>query len=89
MRRAPYAPSGRWAKVSVSSVVEVFTLGVVIGARRPGIIRTSECLASITVPEVAAFEQPYNIRLHQTQGARSRVPRVPALRVSPDSARRW
>ena len=31
--------------------------------------------------EEAAFDGPYNIRLHPTHGARSRVPRVPALRV--------
>jgi len=32
------------------------------------------------VGEEAAFDEPYNIRLHPTHGARSRAPRVPALR---------
>jgi hypothetical protein len=45
-------------------------------------------LASLNVGEEAAFDERYNIRLHPTHGARSRVPRVPALRVYRDSARR-
>src|SRR5204863_9356507 len=32
------------------------------------------------VREEAAFDEPYNTRLHPTHGTRSRVPRVPALR---------
>ena len=51
-------------------------------------IRTSESWATVPVCEVATFEKPYNIRLHPTHGARSRAPRVPALRVYRDSARR-
>jgi len=40
------------------------------------------------VGEEAAFDGPYNIRLHPTHGARSRAPRVPALRciVTPRGA---
>ena len=40
------------------------------------------------VREEAAFDEPYNTRLHPTHGARSRVPRVPALRciVTPRGA---
>ena len=40
------------------------------------------------VREEAAFDGPYNIRLHPTHGARSRAPRVPALRciVTPRGA---
>ena len=42
----------------------------------------------LLVCEDAAFDELYNIRLHPTQGARSRVPRVPALRciVTPRGA---
>jgi len=40
------------------------------------------------VGEEAAFDEPYNTRLHPTHGARSRAPRVPALRciVTPRGA---
>ena len=46
------------------------------------------------VREEAAFDEPYNTRLHPTHGTRSRVPRVPALRcvVTPRGAgepERW
>ncbi len=57
-------------------------------ARRPVVIRTSESWAHVSVSEVAVFDGPYNIRLHPTHGARSRVPRVPALRWYRDSVRR-
>ena len=59
-----------------------------IGARWPGAIRLSELWTNVSVSEVAAFEGPYNIRLHPTHGARSRAPRVPALRciVTPRGA---
>ena len=58
------------------------------GARCPEVIRTFKSWPGVSVREVAAFDGPYNIRLHPTHGARSRVPRVPALRVYRDSARR-
>ena len=64
-------------------------LVAIIGARWLGTIQTPALWANISVAEVAAFDERYNIRLHQTHGARSRVPRVPALRVYRDSARRW
>ena len=55
---------------------------------RPGVARTLEPSANAAVREEAAFDELYNIRLHPAHGARSRVPRVPALRciVTPRGA---
>ena len=59
-----------------------------VSRARPGVHRTSEPSSNVTVGEEAAFDGPYNIRLHPTHGARSRAPRVPALRciVTPRGA---
>jgi len=61
----------------------------VIDARWLWAIRATVWWARVSDSEVAAFDGRYNIRLHQTHEARSRVPRVPALRVYSGSARRW
>ena len=72
---------------SVKSVTPT-SLAAFSGARQPGVIRASESWANGSVCEMAAFDGPYNIRLHPTHGTRSRVPRVPALRWYCHSARR-
>ena len=55
---------------------------------RPVVIRDLLSLVAQLVCEEAVFDERYNIRLHPTHGARSRVPRVPALRcvVTPRGA---
>ena len=86
-RAAPRHLAAQRDSAPVKSATLV-SLAAFIGARRPEVIRTSESWANVSVSEVAAFEGPYNIRLHPTRGARSHVPRVPALRWYRDSARR-
>ena len=59
-----------------------------VSRARFGVHRRSDPSSSVVVGEEAAFDEPYNTRLHPTHGARSRAPRVPALRWYRDSARR-
>lgn len=40
---------------------DVGALAAFIGARRPGVIHTSESSANVSVSEVAAFDGPYNM----------------------------
>ena len=86
---------GRRAPVTVVELLGIAIDGVIAGrtagwaqvvsraARGASRVRI---LVAHFVREEAAFDERYNIRLHPTQGARSRVPLVPALRVYSDSA---
>ncbi len=77
----------RGAVERVAAPARSAALGVlasVFGARRRGAIRTSELYAHVSVFQVAAFDEPYNHRLHPT-----RVGPLPRASACPRSVVSW
>jgi hypothetical protein len=88
IRRTPVPTVELWraALVGVVGRIRLVARRVACAAwREPNV---GAIIASSSSVRAGAFDERYNIRLHPTHGARSRVPRVPALRciVTPRGA---